>query len=112
MNDSMQISEFQKLIDLGIAKSIDTDSGLTRKGLFVGKLHYAAPEQLEKAAEDLDGRADLHALGIVLYQVVKGDLVESVFADGELRTPRMLEVKAKIGGHDKIRSQAPVGEIL
>ena len=35
-----------KVIDLGIAKSIKHDSGLTRRGLFVGKLHYAAPETL------------------------------------------------------------------
>ncbi len=38
------------------------------------------------------------AIKINVGQVVNGDLVESVFADGELRTPRMLEVKAKIGG--------------
>ncbi len=38
------------------------------------------------------------AIKVNVGQVVNGDLVESVFADGELRTPRTLEVKAKIGG--------------
>jgi len=38
------------------------------------------------------------AIKINVGAVVRGELVESVFADGEIRTPRSLEVKAKIGG--------------
>jgi RND family efflux transporter MFP subunit len=45
-----------------------------------------APEAKEKAIK------------VNVGKVVRGDLVESIFADGELRTPRMLEIKAKIGG--------------
>ena len=45
-----------------------------------------APEEKEKA------------IRVNVGAVVRGDLVESIFADGEIRTPRSLEVKAKIGG--------------
>jgi RND family efflux transporter MFP subunit len=38
------------------------------------------------------------AIKVNVGQVVRGELVESIFADGEIRTPRSLEVKAKIGG--------------
>jgi len=38
------------------------------------------------------------AIKVNVGQVVRADLVESIFADGEIRTPRSLEVKAKIGG--------------
>jgi RND family efflux transporter MFP subunit len=38
------------------------------------------------------------AIRVNTGQVVRGDLVESIFADGAIRTPRTLEVKAKIGG--------------
>lgn len=64
-----------KLIDLGIAKSISTDSGLTRKGLFVGKLRYAAPETLDTKSRPAtpDPRSDLYSFGIVLYELFTGD---------------------------------------
>jgi RND family efflux transporter MFP subunit len=38
------------------------------------------------------------AITVNVGEVVRGDLVESIFADGELRTPRMLEIRTKIGG--------------
>ena len=38
------------------------------------------------------------AIKVNVGQVIRGDLVESIYADGEIRTPRMLEIKAKIGG--------------
>lgn len=61
-----------KIIDLGIAKPIDAGEGLTNAGFFVGKLHYASPEQagMIEPGEKVDRRTDLYSLGVVLYQMV------------------------------------------
>jgi serine/threonine protein kinase len=60
-----------KLTDFGLAKSFLTAgrSGLTRQGDLVGSIAYMAPEQLENAVF-ADHRADLHALGATLYEML------------------------------------------
>ncbi len=65
-----------KLIDLGIAKALDRTVELTSTGVFLGKVKYCSPEQLGGVpkGETLDGRSDLYSLGIVLYQVLTGQL--------------------------------------
>ena len=65
-------SDHVYLTDFGIAKHAASRAGLTRTGHFVGTLDYAAPEQIEGRA--LDGRADVYALGCVLYQCLSGKL--------------------------------------
>jgi len=63
-----------KIIDLGVAKVDDSDVSQTRTGIFVGKLRYAAPEQLGFMAEGerIDGRADLYALAMVIVELLTG----------------------------------------
>ncbi|HEX7677203.1 MAG TPA: protein kinase [Thermoanaerobaculia bacterium] len=56
-----------KLIDLGIAKSLEDTITLTRAGDFMGKLSYASPEQF---GEKIDSRSDFYSLGIVLYELL------------------------------------------
>ncbi len=57
------------LTDFGVAKAM---SGASRKQSAVkGKIPYMSPEQLR--AEPLDGRADLFALGVVLYEALAGE---------------------------------------
>ena len=58
---------FVKLIDLGIAKSLESGQTLTMTGQFVGKISYASPEQF---GGHLDGRSDLYSLGVVLYKLL------------------------------------------
>ncbi len=63
-----------KLIDLGIAKALDRPGEMTSTGIFLGKLKYASPEQFGAlpTGEKLDGRSDLYALGVVLYELLTG----------------------------------------
>jgi serine/threonine-protein kinase len=57
-----------RLCDFGVAKD-GRGLALTRQGVVVGTSRYMAPEQIAGSA---DGRADLYALGVVLYEMVAG----------------------------------------
>jgi eukaryotic-like serine/threonine-protein kinase len=59
-----------KLTGLGLAKQ-EHDPSLTQIGAVVGAVHYMSPEQV-KGQRDIDGRADIYALGIVLYEAATG----------------------------------------
>jgi len=71
-----------KVMDLGVARLTDEAIRLSLTGTFVGSVHYAAPEQLREGGADLDGRADLHSLGVVLYELATG---EHPFAGDDFR---------------------------
>ena len=60
------------LTDFGIAKLLETEEGntLTGTGVGVGTPEYMAPEQ--GLGKQVDGRADVYSLGIVLYELVTG----------------------------------------
>ncbi len=59
-----------KLIDLGLAKRLESEGDLTTTGMFLGKVRYSAPEQFK--GEPLDQRSDLYSFGIMLYQLLTG----------------------------------------
>lgn len=59
-----------KVSDFGIARI--TDSSKTRTGLVLGTPSFMAPEQL--AGHKVDGRCDLYALGVTLFQLLTGSL--------------------------------------
>src|SRR4051794_24675817 len=58
------------LTDFGLTKRTSSQSGLTKTGLFVGTLDYAAPEQIQ--GWPVDARADVYALGCVLFEMLTG----------------------------------------
>jgi serine/threonine-protein kinase len=65
---------FLKLLDFGIAKVLEpaeAQRGLTRSGVVMGTAEYMPPEQLY-AASDVDPRADLYALGVMLFEMLSG----------------------------------------
>jgi serine/threonine protein kinase len=57
-----------KIMDFGIAKSLQTESSLTQTGITLGTSAYLAPEQIR--GEPLDQRTDVFALGVVGYEIL------------------------------------------
>jgi serine/threonine protein kinase len=66
------------IIDFGIAKATekkpDTETMVTQVGMLVGTPGYMAPEQTDANAQDIDTRADVYALGVILYEMLTGSL--------------------------------------
>ncbi len=60
-----------KLIDFGIARLQGGGAGMTRTGMTVGTVGYMAPEQVS-GAPSIDARADVFALGCVLFECLTG----------------------------------------
>jgi hypothetical protein len=69
-----------KVADFGLAKAQDTSlsSGLTKSGLAMGTPDYVAPETLSIGMVP-DGRADLYAVGVMLYQMLTGQVPRGAF---------------------------------
>ncbi|HLH08629.1 MAG TPA: protein kinase [Terriglobales bacterium] len=66
--------------DFGLAKSIESEGGMTMTGELLGTPRYMAPEQIE--CRPVDGRTDLYALGLIMYEMLTGDVpfqAESTF---------------------------------
>jgi ATP/maltotriose-dependent transcriptional regulator MalT len=59
-----------KILDFGLVKHDDASDGLTKPGTMVGTPEYMAPEQIR--GQQADRRADLWALGVVLYELLTG----------------------------------------
>ncbi len=72
-----------KIADFGIAKMLGegamSDVTLTLQGSILGSPHYMAPEQIERPG-DVDQRADIYSLGVVLYEMLTGELPLGRFA--------------------------------
>jgi len=72
MLDSSTTPSRSVLTDFGIAKISDAHTKITNTGM-LGTFDYIAPEQIQASA-DVDGRADVYALGVMTYQMLTGFL--------------------------------------
>ena len=65
-----------KVIDFGVAKAIGSKLGEetvhTDVGAIIGTLEYMSPEQAELNNLDIDTRADIYSLGVILYELLTG----------------------------------------
>ena len=71
-----------KIIDFGVARGTDSDLAVTTLqtdvGQLIGTLQYMSPEQCEADPDAIDSRSDVYALGVILYELVAGQLPYTV----------------------------------
>ena len=76
-----------KVIDFGLAKTLPwsecSAEAPTHPGAVVGTPAYMAPEQIMSGDQAIDTRADVYALGVILYQLVTGTLPFSASSERE-----------------------------
>ncbi len=81
-NILVDASDFPRIVDFGLARAVETDdegigaagrgATMTLEGAFAGTPVYAPPEQIDQGLHEADVRADVYAMGAVLYRLVTG----------------------------------------
>ena len=114
-----------KILDFGIARPLG-DSNLTQTGMVLGTPSYLSPELLK--GEKVDQRADMWAVGVILYEMLSGrrpfeaktiaSLIQKIMSeplppfDPTLRLPeRLVGVTARALDKDPARRFADLGEM-
>jgi YVTN family beta-propeller protein len=106
-------SERVFLGDFGLARLVEATSGVTATGAFVGTLDYVAPEQIKGAR--VDARADVYALGCVLFELLTGippfagrdDKVAKIYAHLEEEPPGFRRLRPEVAGElDRVVGRA------
>jgi serine/threonine protein kinase/formylglycine-generating enzyme required for sulfatase activity len=101
-----------KIIDFGLAKATDHHlveaTIYTQHGQFVGTPEYMSPEQAGLDGLDVDTRTDVYSLGVLLYELLTGDVP---FARRELRQAGHLEMQRVIREQDPVRPSTRVSSL-
>ncbi|MEM7230960.1 MAG: protein kinase [Planctomycetota bacterium] len=101
-----------KVIDFGVAKAMKdplTDVTLsTGQGQLLGTPTYMSPEQASITETDIDSRSDIFSLGVVLYEMLVGELPVDWFALGR---ESFYEIMRKIREEDPPTPSARFGEL-
>jgi eukaryotic-like serine/threonine-protein kinase len=90
-----------KIIDFGVAKAINQRLSektlFTELGQLIGTPEYMSPEQAEMGSLDIDTRTDIYSLGVLLYELLIGELP---FSSDELRQGGFAEIQRLIREKD------------
>jgi serine/threonine protein kinase len=105
-----------KVIDFGVAKAIGdkltSETLSTQLGAVVGTLEYMAPEQAGFGALDIDTRADIYSLGVILYELLTGlrpiDEKRLRQADGTAQATTLRQ----LGGEFEAKENPTIKELL
>jgi serine/threonine protein kinase len=104
-----------KVLDFGIAKLLTagpSNEPSTHSGLVIGTPLYMSPEQCRGARDEVDHRADVYALGTILYQMVSGTPPFVGEGWGELLLRHMTEAPVPPSMHNSAVSPAMEAVIL
>ena len=112
--------EQAKVLDFGIAKlresrASDTTAGmtLTGPGMVVGTPPYMSPEQaLGKRGDEIDGRSDLYSLGIVMYQMLTGELPFAADTTVAMLLAHIQALPAPLGGRPGSKIPESVASVV
>jgi serine/threonine protein kinase len=101
-----------KVIDFGIAKSteqrLNQGRVLTEIGQVIGTPEYMSPEQAELGGTDIDTRSDIYSLGVILYELLVGDLP---FSRQELIEAGAMEVLRLIASEEPPKPTTRLGKL-
>ncbi len=70
LTDKDEALDHVKVLDFGISRFLDSDDEQTRRGLVMGTPEFMSPEQIT-APDSVDRRADIWALGVILYEMLE-----------------------------------------
>jgi len=98
-----------RIIDFGLAKAaaaaLNSEACFTQVGVFLGTPGYMSPEQVDPGFMDVDTRTDVYSLGVVLYELLTGDLP---FDSSLWKKLRLDEVLRKLREEDPPRPSTKV----
>lgn len=102
-------AEVVKLLDFGLAQ-IRGQERLTQAGVVLGTPHYMAPEQF--VGKNLDARTDLYALGVILYEMLSGNLPFDTPSIEAIRTSHMEKPPPSLTGGSAARVGRPLEALV
>src|SRR5689334_6768382 len=89
--------EHAALVDFGVAQAVEEAIDITGANHFVGTTQYMAPEQFDPSAP-IDGRADVYALGVVIFEVLTGRFPDEITGDGPATPARRQRAPRSLAG--------------
>ncbi|MCA9271686.1 MAG: protein kinase [Phycisphaerales bacterium] len=102
-----------KVIDFGVAKALNQRLSektiYTERGQLIGTPEYMSPEQAEMSEQDIDTRADVYSLGVLLYELLTGVLP---FDRATLREAAFNEIQRIIRETDPPRPSTRLSTLL
>ena len=89
--------DYVKILDFGIAKYFQTVGHRTARGAMVGSPWYMSPEQAKGLAQ-VDGRSDLYSLGVILYEMLSGQVPFEGQKNSEVAKKHIHDTPPPLGG--------------